>query len=213
MGYRPQRRHSHHRRQHYQCRQEDSPDGRTVFVHNPNTSTRVTTRSASGDTLSITGTAVTPEFHTYGILPDGTRWSRTVQGETASSPRFTKRYENLLGQTILEERSGFQGAVLATTHAYDSLGRRFSISADCEPVVEYTYDLFGNRVATTKMVGRAVPSAPQSPDIQWRKSETSSSFAIANSLASLCPNLSLGNGKGRVGKGSWQCNGQSLQST
>ena len=157
---------------------EYSPDGRTVFVHNPNTSTRVTTRSASGDTLSITGTAVTPEFHTYGILPDGTRWSRTVQGETASSPRFTKRYENLLGQTILEERSGFQGAVLATTHAYDSLGRRFSISADCEPVVEYTYDLFGNRVATTKMVGRAVPSAPQSPDIQWRKSETSSSFAI-----------------------------------
>ena len=110
---------------------EYSPDGRTVFVHNPNTSTRVTTRSASGDTLSITGTAVTPEFHTYGILPDGTRWSRTVQGETASSPRFTKRYENLLGQTILEERSGFQGAVLATTHAYDSLGRRFSISADC----------------------------------------------------------------------------------
>ena len=157
---------------------EYSPNGRTVFVRNPNTSTRVTTRSASGDVLSITGTAVTPEFHTYGILPDGTRWSRTVDGETASSPRFTKRYENLLAQTIREERSGFQGAVLATTHAYDSLGRRFSISADCEPVVEYTYDLFGNRVATTKMVGRAVPSAPQSPDIQWRKSETSSSFAI-----------------------------------
>ena len=69
-----------------------SPDGRTVSVLNPNTSTRTTTRSASGDALSITGTAVTPEFHTYGILSDGTRWSRTVQGETASSPRFTKRY-------------------------------------------------------------------------------------------------------------------------
>ena len=66
-----------------------SPDGRTVFVHNPNGATAITTRSASGDVLSITGTAVTPEFHTYGILPDGTRWSKTVQGETASSPRFT----------------------------------------------------------------------------------------------------------------------------
>lgn len=32
-----------------------SPDGRTVFVRNPNTSTRVTARSASRDTISITG--------------------------------------------------------------------------------------------------------------------------------------------------------------
>ena len=157
---------------------EYSPNGRTVFVRNPNTSTRVTTRSASGDVLSITGTAVTPEFHTYGILPDGTRWSRTVDGETASSPRFTKRYENLLAQTIREERSGFQGAVLATTHAYDSLGRRFSISADCEPVVEFTYDTLGNRIATTRTVGRAILGAPQSETTEWRKSETSSSFAI-----------------------------------
>ena len=53
-----------------------SPDGRTVSVVNPNTSTRVLARSADGDTLSITSTAVTPEFITYGILPDGTRWSR-----------------------------------------------------------------------------------------------------------------------------------------
>ena len=100
-----------------------SPGGRTVSVHSPNGSTRITARSASGDTLSITGSAITPEFHTYGVLADGTRWSRTVQGETADSPRFTKRYENFLGQAIREERSGFQGAVLATTHSYDSLGR------------------------------------------------------------------------------------------
>ena len=98
---------------------EYSPDGRTVFVRNPNSSTVTTSRSASGGTLSITGTAVTPEFHSYGILPDGTRWSRTAHGETANSPRFTKRYENLLGQTIREERSGFQGAVLSTIHTYD----------------------------------------------------------------------------------------------
>ena len=151
-----------------------SPDGRTVSVHNPNTSTRVTTRSASGDVLSITGTAVTPEFHSYGILPDGTRWSRTVQGETANSPRFTKRYENLLGQTILEERSGFKGAVLATTHTYDSLGRLVSTSADYEPTVEYTYDLLGNRIATTRVVGRAVSTKPP----EWRKTETTTAFAL-----------------------------------
>ena len=157
---------------------EYSPDGRTVFVHNPNTSTRVTTRSANGDVLSITGTAVTPEFHTYGILADGTRWSRTVQGQTPSSPRFTKRYENLLGQTIREERSGFQGAILATVNAYDSFGRLVSTTADYEPVVEFTYDTFGNRIATTRTVGRAILGAPQSETTQWRKSESLSNIAI-----------------------------------
>ena len=144
-----------------------SPDGRTVSVLNPNTSIRTTTRSANGDTLSITGTAVTPEFITYGILPDGTRWSRTVQGETAASPRFTKRYENLLDQTIREERSGFKGAVLATVHGYDSLGRLVLTVADYEPTVEYAYDVQGVCFAS---VSRA--------DGQWRKTETASSFSL-----------------------------------
>ncbi len=152
---------------------EYSPDGRTVFVRNPNTSTRVTTRSADGDTLSITGSAVTPEFHTYGISPDGTRWSRTAQGETANSPRFTKRYENMLGQTLCEERSGFQGAVLSTVHTYDSLGRLISTAADYEPTVEYTYDNLGNRIATTRSVGASVPACPS----EWRKTEITSTFA------------------------------------
>ena len=144
-----------------------SSDGRTVSVQNPNTSTRVTTRSANGDTLSITGTAVTPEFHTYDILPDGTRWSRIVQGETANSPRFTKRYENLLGQIVREERSGFQGAVLATTHVYDSYGRLVSTTADYEPVVEYIYDTSGTRCASIRRA-----------DGQWRKTETASYFSL-----------------------------------
>ena len=155
-----------------------SNDGWTVSVHNPNTSTRVITRSADGDMLSITGTAVTPDFHTYGILSDGTRWTRIVQGETASSSRFTKHYENMLGQVIKEERSGFKGAVLATTHTYDSLGRLVSSSADYEPCTEYTYDVLGNRVATTKTVGGDDLGAPQPADTQWRKSELLSHIAI-----------------------------------
>ena len=162
---------------------EYSQDGRTVSVHNPNTSTRVTTRSASGDTISITGTAVTPEFHTYGILNDGTRWSRVVQGETANSPRFTKRYENLLGQTIREERSGFQGAVLSTVHTYDSFDRLVSTSADYEPDTEYVYDTLGNRIATTRVVGRAgAPRTPQSGETEWRMTEILSSFILADSV-------------------------------
>ena len=150
-----------------------SNDGRTVSVKNPNTSTRVITRSADGDALSITGSAVTPEFHTYGVLHDGTRWAKTVQGETANSPRFTKRYENMLGQTIREERSGFKGAVLATINNYDSFGRLVTTIADYEPTVEYTYDALGNRVATTRSVGASVPACP----FEWRKTESVSSLA------------------------------------
>ena len=144
-----------------------SNDGRTVSVKNPNTSTRVITRSANGDMLSITGTSVTPEFHIYGILPDGTRWYKTVQGETANSPRFTKRYENMLGQGVKEERSGFKGAVLATVHSYDSFGRLVSTVADYEPTTEYTYDILGNRIAVTR-----------NADNQWRKSETLTAFML-----------------------------------
>ena len=150
-----------------------SNGGRTVSVLNPNTSTRIITRSADGDTLSITGTAVTPEFHTYGIYPDGTRWVKTVQGETDASPRFTKRYENMLGQVVREERSGFKGAVLATTHSYDSLGRLVTTVADYEPTVEYTYDALGNRIAATRTVGGS-----SSPTTVYKKSETSDSFAL-----------------------------------
>ncbi len=156
-----------------------SIDGRTVSVQHPNTSTTTYTRSADGDTLSITGSAVTPEFHTYGILSDGTRWSKTVQGETANSPRFTKSYENLLGQIIREERSGFQGAVLATTHSYDSLGRLVATAADYEPAIEYVYDMLGNRIATVRIIGRGrSPSGPQCDVTEWRKTETLSSFIL-----------------------------------
>ncbi len=140
-----------------------SPDGRTVSVLNPNTSTRVTVRSAGGDTLSVTGTAVTPEFRSYGILADGTRWTKTVQGETADSPRFTKHYENMLGQTVREERSGFQGAVIATTHSYDTCGRLVSTATDYEPTIEYTYDVFGNK--TTMMTYRNESLGPNSGDV------------------------------------------------
>ncbi len=89
-------------------------------------------------------------------------------------PTFTnKRYENLLGQTVRSERSGFQGAVLATVHIYDSFGRLVSTSADFEPTTEYTYDTLGNRIATTKVVGRGDPTAPS----EWRKTEATSSFS------------------------------------
>ena len=65
-----------------------------------------------------------------------------------------------------EERSGFQGALLATTHAYDSYGRLVRTSPDYEPTVEHSYDITGARSVSVR-----------SADGQWRKTETTSAFA------------------------------------
>jgi YD repeat-containing protein len=79
----------------------------------------------------------------------------------------------MLGQVIREERSGFKGAVLATAHSHDSFGRLVSTVADYEPTIEYIYDALGNRVATMRSVGASVPACP----LEWRKTESVSSFA------------------------------------
>ncbi len=154
-----------------------SPDGLILSVLKPNTSTIITTRNASGELISITGTAVLPEFHSRGIDSDGTRWTRIVRGEDAASPRFTKAFRNMLGQVVLEERSGFRGAVLSTAYGYDAYSRQTIVRAEGEPTVMYEYDLEGERIATTRMVGRAAPSAPQSDEQEWRKTESRTSYA------------------------------------
>ena len=158
-----------------------SDDGLVVTNTAPNGATTITRRNADGDMLSVTGTGVTPEFHTYGVLPDGTRWTKTVEGEAADSPRFTKRYENLLGQIVREERSGFRGALLATVHAYDGYGRLVSTTADGEPTTEYAYDARGVRTATTRTVGGAL-RAPRDDDgaFEWRRSETRLAYAVVD---------------------------------
>lgn len=147
-----------------------SADGLTVTATAANGATTTHTLSAGGDTLSIAGSAVTPEFHAYGILPHGIRWSRTALGETADSPRFTKRYENMLGQTIREERSGFRGVLLATTHEHDNFGHLIRTVADGEPTTEYAYDALGDRIGSCRSV--------DGPSASWRRTSTHSSFAI-----------------------------------
>ena len=70
-----------------------------------------------------------------------------------------------------EARSGFQGALLATTHAYDSYGRLVRTSPDYEPTVEHSYDITGARSVSVR-----------SADGQWRKTETTSAFAAIDGV-------------------------------
>ena len=152
---------------------EYSSNGLTTETKNPNGSTAVAVRDARGEFRSIVGTAVTPEFRTTGVTAGGIRWTRVVHGETPDSPRFTLRCENMLGQVVREERSGFRGVALVTAHEYDAYGRLVCTVSDGEPTVAYAYDDFGARVAEIRTVGDKDSSYPS----EWRRSESHAHYA------------------------------------
>ena len=153
-----------------------SYDGRTIMISYPNGSNLVVTRSADNDIISIKGSAVTPEFHFWGIADDGTRWTRIVRGETSASSRFSKYFTNLLGQLIREERSGFNGGLLAVVNIYDGYGRNVSNTSEYNPSVSYSYDSFGNReTATFSAITGGV-----SQSNQWRRVESFKRFVLVD---------------------------------
>ena len=73
--------------------------------------------------ISVSGTAVAPRFYTYGVNPDGTRWTKVHHGADATAPAWTKTTHDLLGRILREEKPGFGGTILATTYTYDNGGR------------------------------------------------------------------------------------------
>ena len=144
-----------------------SPDGLTQTVTNPNGATVAVARDVHRQLVSVTGTAVLPEFTARGILPNGTKWTRTVRGASPESPRFAVRYENMLGQTVREERSGFGGATLTTAYTYDIFGRLVGTVPDGEPAIAYVYDEQGSRVASVRSV-----------DGEWRRTDVTSAYML-----------------------------------
>ncbi len=155
-----------------------SPDGRTVSIVYPNSSTTVIANSSGGEILSITGSAGIPVFHFAGISQNGVRWSREVHGATEESPRFEKRHVNMLGQIVHVERSGFRGAVLSSINTFDSYGRLVRSAIDGEPSMEFIYDLRGSPVANIRT---SASNATQQGSSEWRRVEFGFWFARKDS--------------------------------
>lgn len=128
-------------------------DGRSETRVNPDGGRVTTVRNAAGETISVTGSGAAPEFRTYGTLADGTRWTRTVTGDSPEAVRFETTYRNMLGQTVRKERSGFRGAVIGTDISHDGYGRQVCIEEDGAPRVEHFYDEYGELAATVRSVG------------------------------------------------------------
>ena len=114
--------------------------------------TRVTTRNADGSLASITGTAVTPEYYTYGITADGLEWTSIRYGRIDSS-RFEKTYRNGFGETVRVERSGYNGAMLVTENTYNEKGRLVQTIETGKPTITYVYDDWGDLISTTQSAG------------------------------------------------------------
>lgn len=111
--------------------------------------TRITTRNADGSLCYITGTAVTPEFYTYGVTESGLEWTCTHYGRI-NSPRYEKRYTNAFGENVRIERSGYDGATIITENVYDNSGHLISTVETGMPTTTYTYDVWGERISTTQ---------------------------------------------------------------
>ena len=121
-----------------------SPDNRTATVTDPGGGTTVTTRHSDKSLLSVTGSAVTPSYHTYGVNPaDGTRWTRTASG-APGSPAYETRVFNALGQLTRSEKPGFGGGARPTSYHYDGHGQLIAEDTPGEPLLEYAYAHHGS---------------------------------------------------------------------
>ena len=126
-----------------------SADGLTTTVTYPDGGTRVTTLNADGSVASVTGSAVTPEYYSYGVTTNGLSWTCVRYGR-ADSPRYAKTFVNGYGETVREERPGANGATLVTEYAYNAKGQLVSTVSTGRPAETRAYDAWGDLTSVTR---------------------------------------------------------------
>ena len=140
-----------------------SADGRTTTTTLPSGGTRVTTLNADGTTASVTGTAVTPEYYSYGVTTNGLEWTK-ISYLSPDGARWTKTYRNAFGETVREERPGANGSTLVTERTYNEKGQLVATIATGQPTETRAYDAWGDVVGVTRSadgVTRTVATATE----------------------------------------------------
>jgi len=115
--------------------------GRTVTRTLPSGGTEVTDYYADGQLESVTGMGVVARYYDYGADDNG-RWSKESIG-SATSPRWTKTYTNVLGDLVREERPGYTGTTLASVITVDMRGLRTARTVPGEASELFEYDALG----------------------------------------------------------------------
>lgn len=125
-------------------------NGRTVTTTLPGGGTQITENYLDGQIKSITGTAVTPEYHHFTVN-DGSvgayeagSITETVYYGTDSGAAWRKTTTNYLGQVLREESPSPSGSgVCATVHSYNAKGQRVKTSRPGMADLIIAYDGWG----------------------------------------------------------------------
>ena len=168
-----------------------SSDGRTTTMTLPSGGTRITTVNPDGSLASITGTAVTPEYYTYGIATNGLEWT-LINYVSTNGLRWVKTYTNGFGDKVKEERPGANNSILVTDYTYNTKGQLTVIASTGEPTEARFYDSWGDVASVNHSAGtefRVAQSLSENAimdDEVWRmdvRAEYCSDFDIAPVLS------------------------------
>ncbi|WP_395746835.1 RHS repeat-associated core domain-containing protein [Prosthecobacter sp.] len=125
-------------------------NGRTVTQTLPGGGTQITENYLDGQLKSITGTAVTPEYHSYTVNDGGDASyeagsiTETVYYGNDSSAAWRKTTTNYLGQVLREEAPSPTGTgVSVTLHTYNAKGQRVKTSSPGMADMIIAYDDWG----------------------------------------------------------------------
>jgi RHS repeat-associated protein len=83
-----------------------SSSGSTQTITRADGGTEITTTASDGRLSARTGSAVVPEYFTYGVDPTLWRQWALVSRGSAQSPRWVKTWKDALGQVVRTEKNG-----------------------------------------------------------------------------------------------------------
>ena len=126
-----------------------SDDNLATTTTLPSGGTRTTAVNPDGSVASVTGTAVTPRYHSYGVAEDGLSWEK-VTYLSPDGARWTKTYRNGFGDVVRDERPGANGATLTAEYTYNERGLLVSTVTTGQPAETRTYDAWGDLVSVTR---------------------------------------------------------------
>ncbi|MBI5693764.1 MAG: RHS repeat-associated core domain-containing protein [Verrucomicrobia bacterium] len=127
-----------------------SSSGSTQTITRADGGTEIKTMSSDGRLSSRTGSAVVPEYFTYGVDSASWRqWSLVSRG-AAQSPRWVKTWKDALGQVVRTEKNGFgsgapmvQEHYFATTAGAANTGKLVKTTETEKGATLYEYDPLG----------------------------------------------------------------------
>jgi len=118
--------------------------GRITQVTHPGGVTEVTEQYPDGQTKSITGNGMVPQYYSYEVLPNGTRVTEIHRGRP-DAPAFERTYSDMLGRMLRSEQPGFGGTLEVTTTSYNAKGQVERVDAPGVAATLFEYDELGNR--------------------------------------------------------------------